>query len=95
MGLWDKLRQAGSYLRNLRRSVGPDSYYQYERTRKYERKQAVHARAEAKDSAERERAESERDTEREREYDERYTREREHDIARDPTARADEIEPDR
>jgi hypothetical protein len=95
MGLWDKLRQAGNYLRKLRLSLGPDSYYQYKRTRKYERKQALHERAEAKDSADREREESERGAAREREYDERYRRERERDIGQERTARADEGEPDR
>jgi hypothetical protein len=75
MGLWDKLRQASDYLRELRQSRGPDSYFQYKRGRNYERKQADHAREHARDSAEREREEAERG----REYEERYTRERESD----------------
>jgi hypothetical protein len=29
MGLWDKLRHASDYLRKLRLSLGPDSYFQY------------------------------------------------------------------
>jgi hypothetical protein len=91
MGLWDKLRQASNYLRKLRLSMGPDSYFQYKRGRKYERKQADHAREHAKDSAERGREKAER----EGEYEERYTRGRESDIARERTERADEMEPDR
>ncbi len=66
----DKLRQATEYLRRLRLSLGPDSYFQHKRGRKHERKQADRAREHAKDSAEREREE----TERGREYEKRYTR---------------------
>ena len=75
MGLWEKLRQAGTYLRKLRQSRGPDSYFQYKRGRDYERKQAKDARERAKDSAEGEREA----TERGREHQERYAREREGD----------------
>jgi hypothetical protein len=98
MGLWDNLRRASNYLRNLRLSLGPDSYFQYKRDRKDERTQADHAREHAQDSAEREREEAERGREKEerqREYAERYTREREGDISREPTERAEEKEPDR
>jgi hypothetical protein len=91
MGLWDKLRQASNYLRKLRLSLGPDSYFQYKRGRKHEGKQADHAREHAKDSAEGVREE----TERGREYEERFTREREADVARERTERAEEMEPDR
>ena len=91
MFLWDKLRQAGNYVRKLRLSLGPDSYFQYKRGRKHERKQADHARRHAKNSAEGDREEAERG----REYEERYTREREGDIARERTERAEEMEPDR
>jgi hypothetical protein len=91
MGLWDKLRQASNYLRKLRLSLGRDSYYQYKRGRKDERRQADRAHERAKDSAERVREGAER----EREYEERYTREGEGDIARERTERAEEIEPDR
>ena len=75
MGLWDKLREASTYVRKLRLSRGPDSYFQYKRGRDYERKQADDARGYARDSAERERE----NVEREGEYEERYTREREDD----------------
>jgi hypothetical protein len=98
MGLWDKLRQAGGYLRRLRLSLGPDSYFQYKRGRRYERKQADHALEHAKDSAEQERGDAERGqekAEREREYEERYVGEREGEISREGTERAGEMEPDR
>jgi hypothetical protein len=75
MGLRDKLREASSYLRKLRLSRGPDSYFQYKRGRDYEREQADDARGYARDSAEREREKAER----EREHEERYRREREGD----------------
>jgi hypothetical protein len=75
MGLLDKLRQAGDYLRKLRHSRGPDSYFQYKRGRDYERKQANHAHEREKDSAEGEREAAERG----REHQERYAREREDD----------------
>lgn len=94
MGLWDKLRQAGNNLRKLRLSLGPDSYHQYKRGRKYERKQADRAdraREQAKDSAQREREGAERG----RGYEERYAREREGDIAPERTERAEETEADR
>jgi len=91
MGLWDKLRQTGDYLRKLRLSLGPDSYFQYKRGRKHERKQAGDAREHAQDSADRERQKAERG----REYEERYARERESDIARERTERAEETESDR
>ena len=91
MGLWDKLRQASNYLRKLRLSLGPDSYYQYKRGRKYERKQADRAREQAKDSAQREREVAGRG----RGYEERYAREREGDNARERTELAEETEPDR
>lgn len=79
MGLWDKLREAGTYLRKLRLSRGPDSYFQYKGRREQERKEEDHARASAADAAERERGNAER----ERGYEERYKREREGDTARE------------
>ena len=91
MGLSDKLRQASSYLHKLRLSLRPDSYSQYKRARKHERKQADHARERAKDSADREREKAERD----RGHEERYQRERERDIEREQTERAEGMGPDR
>jgi hypothetical protein len=92
--LLDKLRQASNYLRKLRLSLGPDSYFQYKRRRNYARKQADHAREHVGDSADREREEAEHEREkaaRERDYEERYAREREGDAA---PKRAGEVEPD-
>jgi hypothetical protein len=92
--LLNTLRQAGSSLQRLRLSLGPDSYFQYKRERRYARKQADHARAHARLSADREREKAEHGREkaaREREYDERYARETKDDVAREP---AEEVEPD-
>jgi hypothetical protein len=91
MGLCDKLRQRSDYLRKLRVSLGPDSYFQYKRGRKHEREQADHAREQAEDSAEGQREEAERG----RDYEDRYARERQGDIAREPTEPAEEMESDR
>jgi hypothetical protein len=91
MVLWDKLRQASNYLRKLRLSFGPDSYYQYKRGRKHERKQAEHAREDTQDFAERGREVVERG----RGYEERYRREREGGITGERTEREEETEPDR
>jgi hypothetical protein len=91
MGLWDRLGQVGSYVRKLRLSLGPDSYFQYRRGREYERKRADDERAQATVSAERKRGEAERG----RQYDERYAGERERDVARERSERAKEGEPDR
>jgi hypothetical protein len=91
MGLLDKLGQASNYLRKLRLSLGPDSYFQYKRQRRYARKQAEHAREHA---AARERDETEHTREnaaREHEYDERYARERKGDVAPE---HAEQVEPD-
>jgi hypothetical protein len=90
MGLWDKLGQASSYVRKLRGSLGPDSYFQYRGAREDERKRADHERERAMDSAERER----REAERAREHGERYATERERDIARELSERGEEVEPD-
>jgi hypothetical protein len=95
MGLRDKLRQASDYLRKLQLSLGPDSYFQYKRGRKLERK---HTREQTEDSARRKRADADRGretAERQRGYDERYTREREADAAQEQTKRPEELEPDR
>jgi hypothetical protein len=91
MGLSDKLTQASNYLRKLRLSLGPDSYFQYKRKRKYDREQTDYARERADDSAEREREKAER----EREHEQRYRREREGDTEPERTKRAEEMGPDR
>lgn len=90
MGLWDKLREASTYLRKLRLSRGPDSYFQYKWKREDERKRTDREQEQAKGDAEREREKAER----ERGYDERYTGERERRLARERTQRPEETEPD-
>jgi hypothetical protein len=79
MALMERLRQASSYVRRLRLSLGPDSYSQYKRERTSEREQADRARKHAQDTA---RGNLER-SERERGYEERYAREREGDAGRE------------
>ena len=75
MGLRDKLRQGSNYLRKLRLSRGPDSYFQYKRQRDVKRREADHAAERDREVAEHGREKAER----ERGYDERYARERERD----------------
>jgi hypothetical protein len=72
VGAWEKLRNAGSYVRARWRSHAPDSYFQYKRRRERERKQAQRGREDAERSAERERKQAERG----REHAERYAAER-------------------
>lgn len=72
VGLRDKLRNIGDYVRTRWKSRDPDSYHRYRAGRERERKQADHRREQAERSSERERAE----VEREREYEERYAAER-------------------
>jgi hypothetical protein len=90
-GSLNKLRQASNYLRKLRLSLGPDSYFQYKRQRRYARKQAEHAREHAADSERDETEHARENASREREYDERYARERKGDAAPE---QAEEVEPD-
>jgi hypothetical protein len=87
MGLWDKLSKARNYVRKRR---GPDSYFQYKRRRKDERKGAEQGRERARDYVEQERGE----TEREREYEERYSADRESDVGGKQTEPAEDREPD-
>jgi hypothetical protein len=89
MGIWGKLRRATDYLRKLRLSLGPDSYFQYKRQRNYERKEADHARRHARVVAEGEREHGREKAAREREYEERYARGREGDVAADRTQEAE------
>jgi hypothetical protein len=91
MGLLGKLRQASNYLRELRLSLGPDSYFQYKRQRRYARKQAEHAREHAADRKRDETEHGRDNAARERQYDERYARERKGDVAPE---QAEEVEPD-
>jgi hypothetical protein len=90
MGLWDKLRQAGRYPGRLRRSIGPDSYFQYERERNFERDQADRAVEQEDESAERGRESAERA----RKYEARYASEREGDAAAQRAERPEDAPPD-
>jgi hypothetical protein len=90
MRLLDKLRQVSSNLRRLRLSLGPDSYFQYKRRRKYEGEQADRARRYATESAGRERRRADTAA-REREFGARYEREGGRDAGAD---RPEEPEPD-
>jgi hypothetical protein len=90
MGLWDKLRQASRYPGRLRRSIGPDSYFQYERERNFERDQADRAVEQADESAERGRESAERA----REYEARYASEREGDTGAQRAERPEDAPPD-
>jgi hypothetical protein len=72
MGVGDRLKSIGSYVRKLQRSTDPDSYFQYRRGRERERKEAEHVREDAERHGEQEREEAERG----RDYEERYEAER-------------------
>ena len=86
MGLWDKLSNARNY---VRKSRGPDSYFQYKRKRDHQRREAEEGRERVRDTAERERGEAKRG----RDYDERYTTDRQSDITGEPTQRDEETKP--
>jgi hypothetical protein len=60
MGVGDKPRKVGNYLRKRWRSTGPDSYYRYKRGREHERKQAEQRREHDERHGEQEREETER-----------------------------------
>jgi hypothetical protein len=80
MGVWDKLRNIGNYVRQRWRSTDPDSYHQYRAGRERERKQAEQSREQVERSSELEREGAERA----REYEERYAAER---VAEEPEPR--------
>jgi hypothetical protein len=90
VGLRDKLRRASVDLRKLWISRRPDSYFEYKGKREHERKEDDHARERQADAVAREREKAER----ERGFEERYTREREADVRRERTKRAEKTEPD-
>ena len=81
MGVLDKLRKVGSYVRKGWRSTAPDSYFQYRRGRERQRKQEERGQEYADRSALLEREEVQRG----REYEERYAAER---AAAEPQAEA-------
>jgi hypothetical protein len=72
VGVGDKLKNIGTYVRKRWRSTDPDSYDQYRRGREQERKQAAHMREDEERHGEQKRERAERG----REYEERYKAER-------------------
>jgi hypothetical protein len=71
MGVRDKLRNIGNYVRTRWKSSDPHSYDQYRAERERERKQGEQSREHAARSGEREHEAAERG----REYEERYAAE--------------------
>ncbi|MDQ3890113.1 MAG: hypothetical protein M3312_06125 [Actinomycetota bacterium] len=72
MGVWDKLRNTGTYVRKRWPSKNPESYYQYKAGRERQRRQAEQTSERAERSGELAREGAERG----REYEERYMAER-------------------
>jgi hypothetical protein len=72
MGVGDKLRSIGTFVRKRWRSTDPDSYDQYRRGRERKRKQAEEGREDAEHHGDQEREKAERG----REHEERYRAER-------------------
>lgn len=90
MGVADKLKNVGNYVRTRWRSTDPDSYDQYRRGREREREQAEQTR----EDAERHGEEGREEVERGREYDERYRAEQATDEPRTEAARGDSKSPE-
>jgi hypothetical protein len=82
MGVRDKLRNIGNYVRERWRSTEPDSYHHYRAERERDRKQAEQRREQVRRSGEVEREGAERA----REYEERYAAER---LAAEPEPRTE------
>jgi hypothetical protein len=72
LGVLDKLRKVGNYVRNRWSSTGRDSYFRYKRDHERQRKQSARAREDVDRSAALEREEERRG----RGYEERYAAER-------------------
>jgi hypothetical protein len=72
MGVFDKLRRVGNYVRRGWQSMSTDSYFQYKQGRERQRKQTEQARKDADRSAELEHKEAQRV----RGYEKRYAAER-------------------
>jgi hypothetical protein len=89
MGVLDKLKNVGNYVRKGWRSTGPDSYFQYRQGRERQRKEAERGREYADRSAELEREKVQRG----REYDERYAAERAAEESRTKAPRDDASKP--
>ena len=77
MGVWDKLRNIGNYVRRRWPSADPDSFYQYRAGRERERKETERTREKEERVDELGRVSAERG----RENDARYTAER---VAEEP-----------
>jgi hypothetical protein len=90
MGIADKLKNIGTYVRKRWRSTDPDSYDQYRRGRERQRKQAEHRREGAERLDEQERKEAERG----REYEERYRAESAPEEPRTEASRGDPSHPE-
>ena len=90
MGLGDKLKDIGNYVRKWWRSTDPDSYDQYKRGRERERKQADQTREDAERHGEQAREEVKRG----HEYEERYRAERAAEEPRTEAPRGDTSQPD-
>jgi hypothetical protein len=90
MGVGDKLRNVGNYVRKRWRSTGPDSYEHYKRGRERERKRAEHRREHEERHGEQEREEVQRG----REYEERYLAERAAAEPRTEAARGETSDPE-
>lgn len=90
MGVWERLRNIGNYLRTRWSSTDPDSYDQYRAGRERERKEAEQRGEQTARSGERER----KGAERERRYEERYAAERAEDEPRTETLRPDPSQPE-
>lgn len=72
MGVLDKLRKVGNYVRNGWSSTGRDSYFRYKRDHERQRKQSAREHEDVDRSAALEREEVRRG----REYEDRYATER-------------------
>jgi hypothetical protein len=90
VGIGDKLRKVGNYVRKGWRSTGVDSYGHYKRGRERERKEAEQTRERDERHGEQEREEAERG----REYEERYRAERAGAEPRTEAPRGDPSQPE-
>jgi hypothetical protein len=85
MGVFDRLRRVGNYLRHGWPSMSSESYFQYRRGRERQRKEAEQRRTSADRSAELEHKQAKRV----REHEERYAAER---AAEEPQTEASQNE---
>jgi hypothetical protein len=90
MGIGDRVKDIGNYVRKRWRSTDPGSYDQYKRGREYDRKQAEQRREDEVRHGEQDRAEAER----RREYEERYGAERKAEESRTEGSGGDTSHPE-